>query len=46
VRVLVEVIDMVGIKERRAPLDAVHLIAFVQKQFGQISAVLIGDPGY
>lgn len=42
---LVEMIDALGVEEGRAPLDAVHFIAFVQQQFGQIGSVLTGDTG-
>lgn len=43
VRVLVQVVDAVGVEEAAAALDAVHLVAFFEQQFGQIGAVL---PGY
>jgi hypothetical protein len=32
VRVLVEVVDAVGVEERRAALDAVHLVALVEQE--------------
>ena len=44
VRVLVEVIDTVG-EQAGTALDAVHLVAFVQEEFGQVGAVLAGDAG-
>ena len=43
VRVLVQVIHAIGIEQRRAPLDAVDLVALLQQEFGQIGAVLAGD---
>ena len=45
VRILVEVIDAVGVEQRRTALDAVHLVALLQQQFRQIGAVLAGDAG-
>ncbi len=45
VRVLVEVVDAVGVEERRAPLDAVHLVALGEQQFGEVGAVLAGHAG-
>ena len=41
--VLVKMIDAVRVEQRRAALDAVHLIALLQEQFGKIGSVL---PGY
>ena len=34
VRVLIKVVDTVGIKQRRAPLDTVDFIAFFEQEFG------------
>ena len=31
VRVLVQMIDAIGVQQRRAPLDPMHLVAFLQK---------------
>ena len=45
VRVLVDVIHPLGVEQRGAPFDAMYLIALVQQQSGQISAVLSGDAG-
>ena len=45
VRVVVEVIDAIGVDQRRPALDAVNRIALGQQQFGEISAVLAGDAG-
>ena len=44
VRVLVEVVDAVGVEERRAPLDAVNLVAFGEEELREVRAVLAGNP--
>ena len=49
VRVLVEVVDAVGVEQAAAALDAVHLVALVQQELGQVGAVLprhAGDEGH
>jgi hypothetical protein len=43
VRVLIQVVDPLGVEERGAPLDAVNGVPFVQEKLGKISAVLAGD---
>jgi len=45
VRVLVEVVDAVGVEQRTAALDAVDFVAFVEQEFSQIGAVLAGNAG-
>ena len=45
VRVLVEVINALGVELRGAALEAVDGVALVQQEFGQIGAVLAGDAG-
>ena len=45
VRILIQVVDAIGIEQRRSTLDAVHLVAFCEQKFGEICAVLSGDPG-
>jgi hypothetical protein len=45
VRVLVQVVDAVGVEHAGAALDAVHLVALLQQEFGQVGAVLAGDAG-
>ena len=40
VGVLVEVVDAVGVEHRRAPLDAVNLVAFFEQQLGQVGSIL------
>jgi hypothetical protein len=39
-------LDTIGVEGRRAPLDAVDNIPFLQEQFGQICAVLTCYAGY
>ncbi len=43
VRVAVQVVDAVGIEQRRAALDAVYLVALLEQQFSEIGPVLAGD---
>ena len=45
VRILVEVVDAVGVEQRGAAFDAMHFVAFAQQEFGEIGAVLAGDAG-
>ena len=45
VRVLVQVVDAVGVEQRGAALDAVDHVALFQQEFGKIGAVLAGDAG-
>ena len=45
VRVLVEMVDAVGVEAGSAALDAVNLVALVEQEFGEVSPVLPGDPG-
>ncbi len=44
VRVLVDVIEPVGVEARRAPDDAVDVVALSQEQLREVAAVLAGDP--
>ena len=44
-RILVEMLDPPGVEARRPTLDAVHLVALGEQQFGEIGAVLAGDAG-
>ena len=46
VRVLVQVVDAVGVEARGPALDAVYLVALFEQQFGQVRAVLAGDARY
>ncbi len=45
VRVLVQVVDAVGVEERGTALDAVNDIALLEQEFGKVGAVLAGDAG-
>ena len=45
VRLVKEVIDTVGVEQRRAPLDAVNLIALADQELGEIGPVLSGNAG-
>jgi hypothetical protein len=44
VRVAVQVIDPVGVEQRRTAFHAVHLVALRQQQLREIRAVLARDP--
>ena len=44
-RVVVEVIDPVGVEQRGSPLDAVDLISLGQQEFGKVSAILSRNTG-
>jgi hypothetical protein len=43
VRILVKVVDAVGVQQGSAAFDAVHFIPLCEKKFGEISAVLTGN---
>ncbi len=45
VRVLVDVVHPLGVKRAGAAFDAVNDVAFFQKEFGQVAAVLACDAG-
>jgi hypothetical protein len=45
VRILVEVVDPVGVDERRPALDAVDDVSLVEQELGEVGAVLAGDAG-
>ena len=45
VRILVQVIDPVGVEQRRPALDAVDDVALVEQELGEVGAVLAGDAG-
>jgi hypothetical protein len=40
--VLVQMVNAIGIQQRRAAFDAMHFITFFQKELGQIRPVLTG----
>jgi hypothetical protein len=44
-RVLVDVVDAVGVERRRPADQAVHLVALAQQQLGEVAAILTGDTG-
>jgi hypothetical protein len=44
-RILVEVIDSLGVEERGAAFDAVDFVAFFEEEFGEVGAILAGDAG-
>jgi hypothetical protein len=41
--VLVQVVDAIRVEQRRTPFNAMRLISFFQKEFGQKSAILPCD---
>jgi len=45
VRVLVQMVDAVGVEQRATALDAMHHIILVEQEFGKVSAILAGDAG-
>jgi hypothetical protein len=48
-RVLVDVVNALRVKERSAPLDAVNYVSFFQQKLGKIRAILpcnSSDEGY
>ena len=45
VRVLVNVVDPLGVEERGAALDAVDFVAFFEQEFREVGSVLAGDAG-
>jgi hypothetical protein len=46
VRIAVKMVNALGVEKRAPPLDAVDFIAFIEKQFGEIGAVLSCHSGY
>jgi hypothetical protein len=46
VRILVQVVDAIGIKGGRSPFDAVNAVALGEQKLGQISAILPGNARY
>ena len=45
VRILIQMIDTIGIEQRRASFDTVNFVAFFEQELSQIRAVLSGDAG-
>ena len=44
-RIMVQVINAIGVKQGGSALNAVDLITFFEKEFSQISTILAGDSG-
>jgi hypothetical protein len=44
-RILIEMIDPIGIKQRRAALDPMNDVALSEQQFRKISSILSRYPG-
>src|ERR1700722_2137727 len=44
-RILVEMVDAVGVQQGSAALDAVHFVPLFQKELGEVGAVLTGYAG-
>jgi hypothetical protein len=40
--ILVQVVNAIGIEQRRTPLDAVHLVTLLQEELSQIGSILPG----
>ena len=45
VRILIQMIDAVGVEQRGPALDAVHFVALAEQKLGKVGAVLAGDAG-
>src|SRR6478672_1641690 len=45
VELVVQMIDALGVERRRAPLDAVDLVALREQELGEIGAILARDTG-
>lgn len=45
VRILIQVVDAIGIEGRRSAFDAVNVVAFGEQKFGQIGSVLPRNTG-
>lgn len=43
VRVLVQVVNAIGVEQRGATLDAVNNIAFLEQKLGEIGSILTSD---
>ena len=43
VRILIQVVNPVGVEQGGPALDTVHFVAFGQQQFGEVGTVLSGD---
>jgi hypothetical protein len=45
VGITIEVVDPAGVELARTPYEAMDLVALVQQKFGEVGAILAGDPG-
>ena len=45
VRILVQVVDTIGVERGGAALDAMHLVAFVKEKLRQVCAILARNTG-
>jgi hypothetical protein len=45
VKILVKVIDALGIERRSSPFESVDLVAALNEKFGEIGTILPGDSG-
>jgi ABC-type enterochelin transport system substrate-binding protein len=45
VRIFVDVIDALGVKEGGTAFDAVNFVAFFEEKFREVGTVLAGDAG-
>jgi hypothetical protein len=45
VRIMIKMVDAIGIEEACPANDAVHFVSFAQQEGREISPVLTGDPG-
>jgi len=45
-RILIEMIDSLGIEKGRSSLDSVYLVSLGQKEFCEIGSILSGYSGY
>src|SRR6056297_1304186 len=45
VRILVDMVDPLGVEQRRTALDPVHLVTLFQKEFSKVGTILPGDSG-
>jgi hypothetical protein len=43
VRILIEVINTIGVEERRSSLNAVNLVSFGEEKLGEVRSVLAGN---
>ena len=43
VRIAVQMVDPIGVERRGATFDAMHLVALIEQELGEICAILPGD---